>query len=246
MPPRSASSVAATRAGTVARSLRVDTNGAITLSRSQPSLTEPAVRPTVKSPTASVASSPPSVETTRKSTRVIVPLRPNTVAVPLASTARTMLKPSDSAPAASRFPPTTPSGRKLRRNVPAWAAVPSRLPMAPNTLPRSATAPGTSSSSPGRSARVPSAAARTSPLRVAARTPTTSAASRWPASTQPGRRRRGPAGARRSEDMAPSVVDRRRAGGAFRRGRVGRALSGSPGSGPARPGPATRGARRPR
>ena len=203
--PRPAAAAATTSAGTVSRSPIVVTSGAVTLSRSQPNRAEPTTMPTVTSPTTAEATSPPRVEITRKSASVIDRLSPNTVAVPFARTARTMLKAKESAPAASRLPPTTPSGRKLRRNVPAWAAVPRRLPMAPKTLPRNATAPGTSSNRPGNSTRVPSAAARTSPPSVANRTPIRSATRRCPASARlgPDRRRGRPAGARRSGDMAP-------------------------------------------
>ena len=166
---------ARTRAGTVARSPRVDTSGARTLSRSQPKRTDPAARARVTAPTRIEASSPPRVDTTTKSARVIVGARPNTMAVPLAIRPRAALSTTLRAAAPTRFCPTTPSGRAESRKVPACTAVPRRLPMAPNTLPRNAMAPGTRRRRPGSSANVPSEAARTMPPADAASTPMESA-----------------------------------------------------------------------
>ena len=44
------------------------------------------------------------------------------------------------------------SSRRDTRNVPVWISVPSRLPSAPNTLPRIPIAAGTSTNSAGKAA----------------------------------------------------------------------------------------------
>ena len=196
--PAPASRAATTRAGTVAKSPRVPTSGAITLSRSHPKRTEPAARPRVARPTPTEANRPPHAEMTTKSASVIVGLMPNTMAVPLASMASTTLSSRVSTVAAMRFCPTTPSGRRPRRKVPAWTAVPRRLPMAPKTFPRRAIAPGTSSSSPGSSLRVSPAEASTRPPTDAARTPIRSATNRWRVSAEGAAR-----GARRAVRITP-------------------------------------------
>ena len=80
---------------------------------------------------------------------------PNATAKPLATIASRNASDIDSATADARFWPTSVSMRHESRNVPAWTAVPSRLPSAPKTLPRMPIAAGTRIMRPGSFSRVP-------------------------------------------------------------------------------------------
>jgi len=144
---------ASTNAGIVATSPTAVTNGAVTLSGSQPKRTEPAVSPNAVTKTAAEASTPPSTLIVMKSARVIEFAMPNTTAAPLASTASATDVARVKTSEARTFSPTTDDGRRLSRNVPAWIAVPSREPSAPKMFPRSAIAAGTINSRPGSASR---------------------------------------------------------------------------------------------
>ena len=158
-----ASSAATTREGRVTTSPATVTMGATTLSRSQPKRTAPAVVAKVKAKTTNAAIRHPSADITTKSARLMVGETLKASATPFAITANatpsTRLRPTD----ARAFciiiesrPPDSP-------NVPAWMAVPSRLPSAPKMLPFTAIAAGTRRSRPGSSSRVSVIAARNSP-----------------------------------------------------------------------------------
>lgn len=142
---------ARTSAGIVATSPTAVTNGAVTLSGSQPKRTDPAVRARAVMSTAAEASRPPRTLMRMKAPSVIESAMPNTSAAPLASTASTTEVANVRISDAKTFSPTTDEGRNVSRKVPAWIAVPRRDPSAPKMFPRRAIAAGTISNRPGSS-----------------------------------------------------------------------------------------------
>jgi hypothetical protein len=173
--------------GRVTTSPAAVTTGAATLSMSQPRRAALAATPMVRARTTTDEMAPPTTEMTTKSAIEMVRVSPNPTATDLASTARASDTPSDRARAASMFCPNTVSARRDTRKVPVWMAVPSRLPMAPNTLPRMPMAAGTSTSRPGRRSRVWVMAPRVSPASRSPPDDTSSATSPWrmPAASAP-------------------------------------------------------------
>ena len=157
--------VARNRLGKVTMSPAAVTSGDWTLSRSKSKRTEIAVTTTTTSRTTTDDNIPPTTEITTKSAIEIEFATPNATETALASTARTSEIDSDNASDAATFWPTSVSSRRDTRNVPAWIAVPRRLPSAPKTLPRMPMAAGTSTRRPGSASRVPVMAPSVRPAR---------------------------------------------------------------------------------
>ena len=171
-----ASSAATTSEGRVTTSPATVTIGATTLSRSQPNRTAPAVVARVIASTTKAAIRHPSAEITTKSERLIVGETLKASAMPFAVMASATPSARLNATEATAFCAITESRRLDSRNVPAWMAVPSRLPSAPKMLPFTAMAAGTSSSKPGNFSRVSVMEARIRPATRLARAAITSAA----------------------------------------------------------------------
>ncbi len=95
--------VARYSAGNVSTSPSVDTRGAVTLSRSHPKRTAPAVSPNDAASTTTEPSSPPTIDTVAIASRSIDPLRPMPTATVLATTARASEMPIVSSIEASTF-----------------------------------------------------------------------------------------------------------------------------------------------
>ena len=127
----------------------MDTSGAVTLSRSHPKRTAPAVRPRDAASTTIDPSTPPTIDTVAIDSRSIESAMPRPTATALATTARAMEMPIVSNMEASTFWPRTASRRSDQRKVPAWIDVEMRLPNEPKMLPRRPMAAGTRTSRPG-------------------------------------------------------------------------------------------------
>ncbi len=157
--------VARNSAGSVTMSPAAVTMGDVTLSRSQFRRTPRVATPTVMAITTIDERKPPITEITTKSAIEMVFSRPNATEIALARTASTNDTDNDIEIDAARFWPTTVSRRVDMRKVPVCTAVPSRLPSAPNTLPRMPMAAGTRTRRPGRDSSVPVMEPSVSPAR---------------------------------------------------------------------------------
>ena len=185
------SRVASNRAGRVSTSPNVETSGAVTLSRSQPKRTAPAVSPSEAASTTSEPSRPPAMDTVASASRSIDPASPRPTATALATTARASEMPMVSSIEASTFwPSTVPAAATsgtIRRGSRSTAGCRTRRRCCPAGRWRPAPAPA----GPGRSASVPVMAPRNAPATrlVVEFSPSATRLCRAPAASGPNRAR---------------------------------------------------------